>query len=268
MNTLERLQNAELGLASEAGLTDGDYIDQRTEWIDAGFVGGIYADDETREAAMEMIARGRDEFVYDADDAPEFVRREFEKIDEDTVRGVNVRSSTLDGLLEVGRVVEEFDGVLEINAHCRQNEMVEVGCGHALMRDVERLEKWVRSLDTELDVVIGLKTRARVVGDDAQLARGFEDAGGDVIHVDCMDSPGVIDEINDATDLVIIGNNGVRSPADVRDYLERGADMVSTARGGRRIESLKRIRGNVETDEKCRTQQTRTRTRTQTQTQT
>lgn len=234
-NPLRGLEGG-LALASESGVTDARYVQRRREWLDAAFIGGIHADDATRQAARRMIERGREEFTYDS--AAEWVRTQFEGL-EGVVPGVNVRSSSLDGLLEVAEVVREFGGVLEVNAHCRQPEMIEAGCGHALLRDPGRLERWVAGLK-DLGVIVSVKTRAEVV-DDVAVARAVERGGGDVLHVDCMDSPEAVEWIAEETDLFVIANNGVRRWSDARDYLERGADMVSVARGARRIRDLRRL---------------------------
>lgn len=226
-----------LALASESGVTDAGYVARRAEWIDLAFIGGIHSDPETREAAERMIGRGRKEFMYGS--APEFVRRQFSRIPDGVVPGVNVRASRIDAALGVAEVVREYDGVFELNAHCRQPEMVAAGCGHALLRDADRLERWVGRLK-ETGVTVSVKTRAGVV-DDGVVAGAVERGGGDVLHVDCMDSPQAVDRVAEAADLFVIANNGVRSRSDARDYLGRGADMVSVARGARRLDDLRRL---------------------------
>ncbi|XGI82805.1 dihydropyrimidine dehydrogenase [Halorutilales archaeon Cl-col2-1] len=239
MPNTDRLRGG-LALASEAGVTDADYAAERDDFLDAVFLGGFHVDDETRRAAYEMIQRGRDEFVYN--DPVDFVQTQVMDLrsrSPDLGVGLNVRSSSFASLARIGEVAREYDCVLEINAHCRQDEMVEVGCGHSLLRDTQRLADWTRRL-SEMGVTVGVKTRAEVV-DDAAVAREFEDAGGDFIHIDCMDSPDAVSDVAEATDLFVIANNGVRSGADAADYFERGADMVSTARGGRSLGKLRRL---------------------------
>ncbi|MDY6780345.1 MAG: dihydropyrimidine dehydrogenase, partial [Halobacteria archaeon] len=233
MVELDRIEGG-VGLASEAGLTDADYVLRRSEWLDAAFIGGIHADGETREAALEMVDRGRDEFMYD--DAFDFVRREFERLeDSEVVPGVNVRSSSPEPLTEMGRIVDRHDGLLEINAHCRQPEMVEAGCGHSLLRDTDELRRRI-SAAAESGATVGAKIRAEVDGVEIPEVTSAVECSGDFLHIDCMDSPGVIDSVAHDTDLLVIANNGVRSREDVDDYLERGADMVSTARGARSVD--------------------------------
>ncbi|MDY6774788.1 MAG: dihydropyrimidine dehydrogenase [Halobacteria archaeon] len=226
-----------LGLASEAGVTDSDYVIERSGFVDFAFLGGFHTDEETTAAAYEMIQRGRNEFVYE--DAVGFICDEVSRLRRNSPGigvGLNVRASSFDSLARVGKVAREYGCVLEINAHCRQDEMVEVGCGHSLLRESQRLADWTRRL-SEMGVTVGVKTRAEVV-DDAAVAREFEDAGGDFLHIDCMDSPDAVDDVARATDLFVIANNGVRSGADAADYFERGADMVSTARAARRLDDL------------------------------
>lgn len=226
-------------LASESGLTDSSYVTERCDWIDAAFLGGTNADEETLNAALEMVSRGRKEFLTRS---KKFAKRELTKLkDKEIIGGINVRSSSLEPLLEVSEIIERYGGVLEINAHCRQPEMIQAGCGHALMKDKNRLSRWIEEVK-KTGVDVSIKTRAEIVNTQ-ELAVTIEEAGGDILHIDCMDSPEVINNISKNTDLFIIANNGVRSYKDFREYIDRGADAVSTARGGRSVKMLKRILG-------------------------
>lgn len=233
---LDELENG-LALASESGVTDANYVLRREEWLDTAFIGGIHSDRKTRHAAQKMVERGRKEFMYPS--AKNFVRDQFNNIEGAVKPGVNVRGSSVEVLVELAQVVREFDGIFELNAHCRQPEMVAAGCGHSLLRDLERLEDWIKDLK-RTGVTLSVKTRAGVVNDE-EVARVVERGGGDIIHLDCMDSPGTVDIVAEATDLFVIANNGVRSVGDAVDYLSRGADMVSVARGARRLEDLERL---------------------------
>ncbi len=226
-------------LASESGLTDSSYVEERCDWIDAAFLGGTNADEKTLNAALEMISRGRKEFLTRS---KKFAKRELKNLkDKDIIGGINVRSSSLQPLLEIGQIIDSFGGILEINAHCRQPEMIQAGCGHSLMKDKNRLKRWIEQVK-RTGVDVSIKTRAEIVN-TKELAITIEEAGGDIIHIDCMDSPEVINDISKNTDLFIIANNGVRSYKDFREYIDRGADAVSTARGGRSVKMLERIVG-------------------------
>lgn len=226
-------------LASESGLTDSSYVKERSNWIDAAFLGGTNADEKTLNAALEMVSRGRKEFLTRS---KKFARRELKNLkDTDIIGGVNVRSSSLEPLLEVAEIIDRYNGILEVNAHCRQPEMIQTGCGHKLMKDKSRLSRWIEEIK-KTGVTVSIKTRAEIV-DTEELAITIEKAGGDIIHIDCMDSPEVINDISRNTDLFIIANNGVRSHKDFKEYIKRGADAVSTARGGRSNKILNRIAG-------------------------
>ena len=75
--------------------------------------------------------------------------------------------------------------VYEIDAHCRQPEMVGAGAGEALLHDPERLEETIRALAAE-GVSVSVKFRAGV-GDDREIARHCWSAGAEILHVDLMD---------------------------------------------------------------------------------
>ncbi|MFB6282467.1 MAG: tRNA-dihydrouridine synthase [Halobacteria archaeon] len=235
-----------LALASESGVTDADYVLERKEHLDAAFLGGLAVDEPTRRAAVRMVDRDRKEFTYSDGDPIDLVSGWLSALETErksVVPGVNVRATKFEPLRRVADIVNQYGAVLEINAHCRQSEMVSLGCGHGLLRDLDRLSYWVSRL-TDTGVKVGVKTRVGVV-DDVEMAKTLEESGCSYLHVDCMDSPEVVDKVTSATDLFFIANNGVRSHEDARDYFERGADMVSTARGGRRTEDLRRIKRSL-----------------------
>ena len=218
-----------LALASLSGRSNAAWARRASEHAGAAFLGGIALDEPSREAARELVARDREEFL--PADPLAFVDDQLSALSEAPIRpGFNLRASTPAPISEAAAICRAHDAICEINAHCRQEELCTVGCGETLLRDTDRLREYVRAAAAE-GATVSVKVRAEVEGVDlAETARAVERAGADAIHVDAMDSEGVIRDVADAADLFVIANNGVRDAASVREYLAYGADAVSVGR--------------------------------------
>lgn len=218
-----------LALASLSGRSDAAWARRASEHAGAALLGGIALDEPSREAARELVARDREEFL--PPDPLAFVDDQLAALSEAPIRpGFNLRASTPAPISEAATICRAHDAICEINAHCRQDELCTVGCGETLLRDTDRLREYVRAAAAE-GATVSVKVRAEVEGVDlAETARAVERAGADAIHVDAMDSEGVIRDVADAADLFVIANNGVRDAASVREYLAYGADAVSVGR--------------------------------------
>ena len=219
-----------LALASLSGEADAEWARDGAAWAGAAVLGGVCLDESTRAAAREMVAdRDRSEFL--PDDPIAFVDDELAALSGVDVRpGINVRSTTAGPVREVAAVADKHDAFVEINAHCRQDELCAAGAGETLLREPDRLEALVKAAaESGADVSVKLRTELDGV-DLVDVARRIEAAGADAIHVDAMDSEAVVAEVADATDLFLIANNGVRGRESVREYLHYGADAVSVGR--------------------------------------
>ncbi|SEV89062.1 tRNA-dihydrouridine synthase [Natrinema salifodinae] len=234
-----------LALASLSGEADADWARAGAEYAGAAFLGGIALDEDARAAARELVERDRTEFL--PDDPIAFIDDQLAALEDVPIQpAFNVRSATVDPVVDAARICRDRDAYLEINAHCRQDELCAIGCGETLLKDGERLARYVdRAAAT--GVTVGAKVRAEVPGVGlADLARDLETAGADFVHVDAMDSESVIADVADATDLVVIANNGVRDDETVREYVEYGADAVSVGRPSDNPVVLERVRDAVE----------------------
>jgi len=113
---------------------------------------------------------------------------------------VNVRSSTLVPLEDAADLCRDHDAILEINAHCRQEEMCTARAGEALLHQPGRLCRQVEAA-TATGATVGVKVRAEVDGVDLPaLTAELDAAGADLIHVDAMDSESVVADVVDAVD--------------------------------------------------------------------
>lgn len=221
-----------IALAPMAGIVDSAFANQYAGYAGLVVLGAFNLDKGSMEVASDLASRGRKEFI--SDEPLELIKREIRAVNSGSAVAVNVRSTTLEPLIEAAKLVKEEGAILELNAHCKQPEMLKAGMGEALLRDLPRLSAWIKAIK-ETGVVLSVKVRANIVN-DVKLARLIDKAGADIIHVDAMlegfgADLDAISNYRDATRLFIIGNNSVTDFAAAKDMFSRGADMVSVARG-------------------------------------
>jgi TIM-barrel protein len=217
-----------IAIASMAGIVDSRYVLERAEHVGAAFIGGYSVDRTCREASREMAAAGRKEFLPD-DPIGEIVRQTEAVAGHGVVVGVNIRAASPEGY----RVAAEAVGdgvVVEIDAHCRQQPMVDAGAGEFLVSHPDRLMEIIRALKAA-DVLVSVKWRAGVAADDPKFAHRCSCAGADILHVDLMDYGHLLcKQIRNCTPATLIANNGLSSFDRMMDMFSHGADMISVAR--------------------------------------
>lgn len=230
-----------VALASLSGASDADWARAVAEYVGAAFLGGIAIDEPTRGAARQLVDRDRDEFL--PPDPIAFVDEQLSELSTVPITpGFNVRTTELDPLEQVANVCASHDAIIEINAHCRQDEMCAAGTGESLLADRDRLHQQVACAAAQ-GPAVSVKVRTEVPGVDLPaVAATIEEAGGDMIHVDAMDSEAVIGDVVATTDLTVIANNEVRDRASVFEYLDYGADAVSVGRPSDEPAVLERVR--------------------------
>jgi len=230
-----------VALASLSGEADADWARAVESHVGCAFLGGIALDGPTREAAREMVDRERSEFL--PPDPVAFVDDQLAALADAAVRpAFNVRSTALEPVERAARVCRDHDAILEVNAHCRQDEMCAAGAGESLLRDTDRLAEFVEAA-VSTGATVSVKGRAELEGVSLpEVAQVIESAGGDVFHVDAMDSESVVEAVVDATDLFVVANNGIRGRETAREYLDYGADAVSVGRPSDNPEILRAVR--------------------------
>jgi TIM-barrel protein len=234
-----------VALASLSGEADAEWARAGAPYAGAAFLGGIALDEGTRSAAREMVDRDRTEFL--PPDPVAFIDDQLDALaDVDIVPGFNVRTATLDPLARAASICASHGAILEINAHCRQDEMCVAGAGESLLRDGDRLCEQVRTA-SDAGATVSVKLRTEVSGVDLPaLAPRLEAAGADMLHVDAMDSEFVIGAITETTDVPVIANNEVRDRGSVEEYLSYGAAAVSVGRPSDDPRVLERVRAATE----------------------
>jgi TIM-barrel protein len=235
-----------LAIASLSGESDAEWAREAAAHVGCAFLGGIALDSATRTAASEMVDRDRTEFL--PDDPIAFIDEQLVALDDVEIRaGFNVRSATLDPIAQAADVCGDHDAVLEINAHCRQEEMCAAGAGQSLLVDGDRLCEQVATA-ADAGAEVSVKVRTEVEGVDLPaLSERLAAAGADALHVDAMDSEPVVAAVAEAAPgAFLVANNGVRDRATAHEYLEYGADAVSVGRPSDNPTVLRRVRAAVD----------------------
>lgn len=235
--------------ASLSGHSDTEWARAANEYVDCAILGGIALDAPSRKAARKLVARDREEFL--PPDPSEFIDEQLAALSDcDLETGFNVRSTSLGPIRTVGKICREHEAICEINAHCRQDELCQVGCGEALLRNTDRLCEQVETA-ADTGARVSVKVRAEVSGVDLiETAQAVEQVGAQIIHVDAMDSESVIQEVSEGSNLTVIANNGVRDRESVREYFDYGADAVSVGRPSDDPRVLSRVREAISEYEK------------------
>ena len=122
-------------VAPMAGITNADFLNKVIPFgFNVATLGGYSLDNPTIEASKKIIERGRKEFVFPLDTIFNHIEKEVASIKEvhnDVKVSANVRATTPQPIIEVGKI-KDLD-IVEINCHCRQEEILAVGCGQEML---------------------------------------------------------------------------------------------------------------------------------------
>jgi TIM-barrel protein len=228
-------------LSAMAGINDGEFCKQFTrQGIDLITLGGFNMDLPTFKAGLENMTQDRKEFFtcphHISEDITDFIN--IIREDNPSWKGkisVNLRATSPDsfGVLYNNEDIDIF----EINAHCRQEPMLEAGTGQALLKNTQLLADMLEELTTNCDKEIGVKVRANVENVDLlSVVEIIESYNVKYLHVDAT-NPGVdeadydiLNKVCSNTSIHVIGNNSVTTHQDYLNMINNGADSVSVAR--------------------------------------
>ena len=220
-----------------AGITNAEFAMKLIPYgFDTVTIGGYNTDNESIDACEKIIKRGRKEFNYPKEEVYSIIENEVNTIKDsfDVTVSANLRGTTPDPLIEISKI-PNLD-IIEINCHCRQEELVAVGCGQSMLLRPD-LEDYIKEVVKKSDSKVSMKMRASVEGvDNLEIAKLAEDCGVDYLHIDAM-KLGVrdadfdlIQKISNETNIFIIGNNSINSISQAEKMLNAGANGISIAR--------------------------------------
>lgn len=226
-------------VAPMAGITDADFLNKVIPYgFDVATLGGYSLDAPTIEASKKIIERGRKEFDFPLDEIFSHIESEVDsikKIHSGVKVSANVRASTPQPIIEVGKI-RNLD-IVEINCHCRQEEILAIGCGQEMMKRFD-LGDFISHVVDGVDCEVSVKIRANVDGvDTLKIACLIEDAGADYLHIDAMRKDvfdadyTLLREICNNVQIQVIGNNSVNSKLNAEKMVDTGVNGFSIARG-------------------------------------
>lgn len=131
-------------LAPMAGISNGAFA---LKLIPYGFnmvtLGGYNIDSACISAGKLIAKRGRNEFNIPKNNIYDTIKKECDlvKNNSNTIVSINLRSKTPEPIIELSNIPSvDF---IEINAHCRQEEIINIGCGQAMVNDIPNLKNFV-----------------------------------------------------------------------------------------------------------------------------
>lgn len=216
-------------LAAMAGRNDGRFCrDIGMLGVGMVTVGGISVDEKSMKASRELVKRKREEFLFD--NVYEFLEENIRIAQESkAVVCVNIRSATIPGFVTASEIITDFGALVEINAHCRQKEMVDMGAGQYLLQHLPVLKTVISSL-ADIGIFPIIKFRGNVIPEEKVLKTVHPDA----VHIDAYKEGEkgfdftVFEKISDF-DCFKIGNNSVSTPETAAKVLNV-CDAFSFAR--------------------------------------
>lgn len=225
-------------VAPMAGITDADFLNRVIPLgFDVATLGGYSLDAPTIEASKKIIERGRKEFDFPLDDIFTHIESEVDSIKSvhgDVKVSANVRATTPQPIIDAGNI-RNLD-IVEINCHCRQKEILAVGCGQEMLNRPD-LSDFISQIVDGVDCEVSVKIRANVEGTDTlSVVKLIEDTGADYVHIDAM-KKGIFEadwellsQICNDVDIKVIGNNSVNSRQNLKKMVGTGVDGFSIAR--------------------------------------
>ena len=152
-------------VAPMAGITNADFLNRVIPYgFNVATLGGYSLDSPTIEASKKIIQRGRKEFDFPLDMIFNHIANEVDlikKTHKNVKVSANVRAINPQPIIDVGNI-SNLD-IVEINCHCRQNEIVSIGCGQEMLKR-DDLQNFISQIADNVDSEVSVKMRANVDG--------------------------------------------------------------------------------------------------------
>ncbi|MCL2687401.1 MAG: tRNA-dihydrouridine synthase [Methanobrevibacter sp.] len=224
-----------------AGITDGSFALKLIPYgFDTVSIGGYNTDDETIAAGLKILQRGRTEFHIKKENLKEEIEKEINIIKNQYPQvkvSVNLRATSPDPIIDIIKI-KNLD-IIELNCHCRQEELLAIGCGQEMLSNPEHLNLFIKELAKKIknSQKLSVKIRANVPNiNTLNIAKLIEESGADYLHIDAM-KPGkgyadlkIIEKIASETNIFIIGNNSITNIQTGKNMLNAGASGISIGR--------------------------------------
>jgi TIM-barrel protein len=221
-----------------AGITNAEFLNKVIPYgFDVVTLGGYSLDEKTIQASQKIIERGRNEFHFELDEIIPHIENEvnnIKKIHPNVSVSANVRSLSPEPIIEASKI-KNLD-IIELNCHCRQQEITSIGCGQEMLKRPD-LAEFISQIVDNVKIKVSVKIRANINGiDTLDIAQIIEDAGADYLHLDAM-NPNVFDadwklleNVCENTNIKVIGNNSIDSIDKIKKMYQCGVYGFSIAR--------------------------------------
>ena len=221
-----------------AGITNAEFLNKVIPYgFDVVTLGGYSLDEKTIQASQKIIERGRKEFHFELDEIIPHIENEvnnIKKIHPNVSVSANVRSVSPEPIIEASKI-KNLD-IIELNCHCRQQEIISIGCGQEMLKRPD-LDEFISQIKKKIKIKVSVKIRANINGiDTLDIAQIIEDAGADYLHLDAM-NPNVFDadwklleNVCENTNIKVIGNNSIDSTDKIKKMYQCGVYGFSIAR--------------------------------------
>lgn len=221
-----------------AGITNAQFLNKVIPFgFDTATLGGYSLDAPTIDASAKIIKRGRNEFHFSQEEIISHIEHEvglIKKQHPNVNVSANVRSISPQPIIEASNI--DLLDIIEINCHCRQEEILSIGCGQNMLKR-DDLGEFISEIVDGASCEVSVKIRANVDEvNTLEIAKLIENAGADYLHIDAM-KPGVfdadydlLDEICSNTNIKVIGNNSIDSEQKIEKMLKTGVYGFSIAR--------------------------------------
>ncbi len=235
--------NPPIAQSAISGIADAQFCQKLLDY-GAGMVtlGGFSIDKINIQASKKIKERGRKEFIFpqENENLENWIKQNLILRRKNSKQKIaaNVRLVELDELSRTWlSVLDRTVDYIELNAHCRQKEILEQGGGQNIIQNLNSLEQLINSIQTVINPnKLGIKIRGLSIKNIENLTNLLESNQISYIHVDAM-VPGVdksdlnlITKLVSSTSIPIIGNNSVKCIENVLEILELGAVAASLAR--------------------------------------
>ena len=221
-----------------AGITNAEFLNKIIPYgFDVVTLGGYSLDEKTIQASQKIIERGRKEFHFELDEIIPHIENEvnnIKKIHPNVSVSANVRSVSPEPIIEASKI-KNLD-IIELNCHCRQQEITSIGCGQEMLKRPD-LSEFISQIVDNTKNKVSVKIRANINGiNTLDIAQIIEDAGADFLHLDAM-NPNVFDadwklleNVCENTNIKVIGNNSIDSIDKIKKMYQCGVYGFSIAR--------------------------------------
>ena len=122
-------------LAPMAGITDGSFCKKYKDLFGIVTIGAYDLDDATQIASEKIVKRGRKEFIYNLDKFDDLIKKEINEAKKsNALVSVNVRFKDIEKSMNNIKTNGKYADIIELNCHCRQPEITELGLGQELLK--------------------------------------------------------------------------------------------------------------------------------------